>query len=93
MKSHFGASETLGLDSLALRQQWWRCYENYETNNIWMLKPNISNMLGRNRSSKRALMWFGEAQWVPTQIRERWKDQNSLWSDSEKYGETSHEYE
>ena len=33
----FGASETLGLDSLALWQQWWRCYDTYDTNQIWRL--------------------------------------------------------
>ena len=38
-----------------------------------MMKYEISNMSGRNIASKRALMRFGEAQWVPTQIGGRWK--------------------
>ena len=63
----FGASETLGLDSLALWQWWWRCYDTYDTNKIWRLKYNMSYMSGLNIASKRALMWFGEAQWAPTQ--------------------------
>ena len=67
-KSNFGASETLGLDSITLWQQWWRCYDTYGTNQIWIMKYEIYEMLGQNRASKRVLMWVGEAEWVPTQI-------------------------
>ena len=73
MKSHFGASETLGLDSLALWQQWWRCYDTYDTNHIWRIKYDIYNMLVINRASKRSLMSFEEAQWAPNRIWGRWK--------------------
>ena len=72
-KSHFVASGTLELDSLALWQQWGRCYETYDTNKIWMMTSEISDMSGQNRASNSALMWVGEAQWVPTQIGGRWK--------------------
>ena len=71
-KSHFGASETLGLYSLALWQQWWRFYDTYDINEIWRFKYDIYEILGRNISSKRVLMWVGEAQWVPTQIGGKW---------------------
>ena len=71
-KSHFGANETLGLDSLSLWQQWWRCYNNYNTNKIWQLKYEILYMSSINIASNRALMWVGEAQWDPTQIWGRW---------------------
>ena len=72
-KRHFGASETLGLDSLALWQQWWGCYETYGKNNILRMAYDIYNISGWNRVSNRALMWVGESQWVPTQIGGRWK--------------------
>ena len=59
-KSHFGVNETLGLDSLALWQQWWRWYENYDKNQIWRLKYDIYEISGINRSSKRSIMDFGK---------------------------------
>ena len=34
------------------------------------MKADISDMSGRNRASKRALMWVGEAQWVLLKLGE-----------------------
>ena len=82
-KEHFGASETLGIDSLALWQQWWRCYETYDKNQIWKMKYDIPEISGQNRESNRVLMWVGETQWVPTQIGGRWKDRK--WRTPGKY--------
>ena len=56
-----------------LWHQWWRFYDSYDTSQIWRLTSDIYDMLGRNISSKRALMWVGEAQWAPTRIWGRWK--------------------
>ena len=43
-----------------------------------MITYDISNMSGKNRASKRVLMWFGEAQWVPTQIGGRLKARKGM---------------
>ena len=59
MKSHFGASQTLGLDSLALWQQWWRCHDTYDINNIWRLEYNIYDISCQNIASNISLMEFG----------------------------------
>ena len=56
-----------------LWHQWWRLYDIYDTSQIWRLTYDISNISGRNIASIRALMWFGESKWVPTQFGRRWK--------------------
>ena len=60
---HFGASETLGLDSLALWQQWWRCYDTYDTNKIWKLKYDIYDMSGIKISPRGSLRYLGKLRW------------------------------
>ena len=56
-----------------LWHQWRRFYDSYDTSKIWKLTSDISDISGRNRASNRSLMWFGEAQCVPTQFGRRWK--------------------
>ena len=56
-----------------LWHQWWRFYNSYDTSHIWRMKSNISDISGLNRASNLYFMWFGEAQWVPTQFGRRWK--------------------
>ena len=56
-----------------LWHQWWRFYDSYDTSQKLRLTSDIYDMSGRNIPSNRALMWFGESQWVPTQSGRRWK--------------------
>ena len=56
-----------------LWHQWWRFYDSYDTSPIWRLNSEIFDISSQSRVSNRALMWFGESKWVPTQFGRRWK--------------------
>ena len=56
-----------------LWHQWWRFYDSYEKSKILRLTSDIYDISSRNRAYNISHMWFGEAQWVPTQIGGRWK--------------------